>query len=873
MTKGVLILLLIAICKWADGQSLITLSGRVVDSTGTGLARATVEWISRGDTINTLTADSGTFELQVTPRPYCLVVTMRGYRGYTRPAEAPPPTGHLPLIVLQHDYQELDPVVVSRVKPLTVVGDTLCYNTAAYPVRDGSDVEDILKRLPGIEVDMDGNVLVQGKKLEKILVNGKEFFGGDVLTAIRNLPADVVEKLQVIDDFGDKARLTGVKAGEPAKILNIVLQPNKRNGLFGHGQAGAGNEGKYANEVFGNDFQGDLQLSASGNAVNNSPAGNAPEVHGGASYADTWSPRLAGGLNVSTGQDKSDTRSGFYQYSYYPGETIHTQQTTVNQTTSNSLSGGGVFTFRPGLNTLLRITPSLSRQTGMASSTAAVSTAESDSSFSKISNGTTVTVSKTQSWTTGADLYFETTKPESRRRFSVGVEAHVTGRQQTTNENSNMAIETDSLASSSLVVYDISDQAQNLNIGLQGNYYLPAGAKSFFELGYTLNSSTNRDDRATRSPDSVTGAMLLVDSLSASTRYTTFSQRLHLGFIGTSAAWSWFSSVEGVPGSMSGNAGAKAGRFTYDYFSIFPHLESTWRPDRSLSITAQYNGHTQLPSLQQVSPATDLTNPQAPVSGNPDLKPAYVHDASLTFERSSLLPTQFWDLGVGIGYSLTEHPIVGVVTHPKDTGLVIQETTYLNYGTIGGWHANYHFSLPAFLKKRLRITATGILSGLSTPVISDSVRSTSRTIMWNQGLHLQLMIPSNIEADLEGSYSISHSGYSAASNLPTSTQAATVNFGMKKYFLTQWSASAKLAEVYTSGSGGLTPTPPTVTGSIQRDLFRHNKGTITLSVYNILNSGNASSQTVTPTSITKTETIYAGRYFLLSFQLRLQHFR
>ncbi|WP_449437304.1 hypothetical protein [Pedobacter steynii] len=125
-----------------------------------------------------------------------------------------------------------------------------------------------MKKLPGIKVDKDGNVTNQGAPVTKIKVNGKDFFGTDVATAIKNLPADIIKNLQFIDDYGDQAKLTGIKTGEPEKVLNLTIQEDKKKGYFARAQGGVGNSDRYNTSFRGNSMKGERQLSFDG-TVNN----------------------------------------------------------------------------------------------------------------------------------------------------------------------------------------------------------------------------------------------------------------------------------------------------------------------------------------------------------------------------------------------------------------------------------------------------------------------------------------------------------------------------------------------------------------------------------------------------------------------------
>jgi hypothetical protein len=163
----------------------------------------------------------------------------------------------------------LNTVVVSAVIPITIKEDTVEYKASAYKVREGSPVEDLLKKLPGVSVDKDGNVTAHGKQVTKVRVNGKDYFTGDVQTATQNLPADIVENIQVIDDYGDQANLTGIKTGDPDKILNITIQKGKSKGNFGQGSVGIGNDDRYQAKLSANSFYDARQLAVIGTWNNN----------------------------------------------------------------------------------------------------------------------------------------------------------------------------------------------------------------------------------------------------------------------------------------------------------------------------------------------------------------------------------------------------------------------------------------------------------------------------------------------------------------------------------------------------------------------------------------------------------------------------
>lgn len=204
-------------------QTSRDISGVVKDSTGTGIIAATVKYIAGKDTSFTRTDVDGNFTLKgVKSSTFLLTITSLGYEGINKrflykDGETPI---KLDPIVLKSMNRLLNEVVISGTPSVTIKEDTVVYRASDYPLRENALAEDLLKRLPGVEVDKDGNVTAQGKSVTRVRINGKDFFGGDVKTATQQLPADILESAQIIDDYGDQANLTGIRNGDPEKILN-----------------------------------------------------------------------------------------------------------------------------------------------------------------------------------------------------------------------------------------------------------------------------------------------------------------------------------------------------------------------------------------------------------------------------------------------------------------------------------------------------------------------------------------------------------------------------------------------------------------------------------------------------------------------------
>ena len=200
-------------------------------------------------------------------------------------------------IHLSKDYKTLGEVIITNESPIVVKEDTIQFNTSGFKTPPNATVEDLLKKLPGVEVDKEGNVKSQGEEIQKIYVDGKEFFGNDPKLATKNLTADMVESVQVFEDMSDQAKFTKIDDGNRIKTLNIKLKKDRNKGYFGRALAGYGDDGKYQGNLNLSKFNGEQRLSLIFNSNNINKQGYSADDNAGNNPGITRS--LSTGLNYS----------------------------------------------------------------------------------------------------------------------------------------------------------------------------------------------------------------------------------------------------------------------------------------------------------------------------------------------------------------------------------------------------------------------------------------------------------------------------------------------------------------------------------------------------------------------------------------------
>ena len=284
--------LFLAITPSVDAQETYDVRGVVADSAGAGIDGAMIVALALPDSLLTkyaLSNGNGSFTLSRVPAgEYLLQITMVGHQTVRQPfsiTAADIDAGTINLAVL---VVELEALVVSVDHvPFVNRRDTLDYNARAFVTRPNATVEELLARLPGIEVDADGTVRAQGEEVRNVLVDGKEFFGSDPTIATRNLPADAIERIQVYDKQSDMAEFTGIADGQEERTINLELREDARRGYFGQAVGGLGGglepvavieaqpngRTRYNESLNINRFSPTTQLALLGNANNVNEAG------------------------------------------------------------------------------------------------------------------------------------------------------------------------------------------------------------------------------------------------------------------------------------------------------------------------------------------------------------------------------------------------------------------------------------------------------------------------------------------------------------------------------------------------------------------------------------------------------------------------
>lgn len=861
----------------ARAQSSFTVRGKVSDSSGVVLAKATVRLSDGKDSFQVLSGEGGDFIFRgLIRRSFVVRVTMKGYGPYSQYFEAPAGADPflVPPVILRPAYEELATVIVGRVHPLTIKGDTIQYAAAAYSMRAGSLLGDLIKKLPGVSMDADSGLMAMGKKVRKMMLDGKVFYGGDVQKALQSLPYDIIDKVEMIDDYGDAARLTGVRSRAPEKIMNITLRKDKSNGFTGIAEVGGGNANQYISDFTDNLFKGARKLSLSAAANNNNGYGNDYTQWLGLSYADAWGHAWSGSGNGNIFADNPLFSNSITQGSHFTTGSIQLQQENASVVHSQNQHADYELLFAPDANHRLRINSSFNRKSSDESDKVNIASTETDSGFAKQTQSNSLNQLTSQEVKSETRLYYGQSLPHSGQRMSLDAFFLTDQSRQQGDYLTQSQVASDSITTSIQQHYKVSNTGKGWDAGAAFHYYFPMGAGGFWESSYGFHATENRSERNWQQPASAGDSWMTVDSLSNDFTFRTLVQDLHGGYSRHSSTTDLEIGLTAAPGTLTGLSSGEGNGSPYHYFNLLPAGAFTYSLNKTSKMSLDYGSAVTTPTLQQVQPVTDLSNPQYPVTGNPDLKPSLTQSIVLNYEQNDLQPTRYHGFGIGVGYSTTHNQIIADVVQPHDTSTVIQQTYFTNVNGTQVFHLDGRFEFPPFLDNHLKISGWGLVNRTRSVLMANYIASTTNTLSYSQSITINYSMADRFEFKGSTGYDHSLTEYVSGGGAPFRTSVLNWRVESYLYLFREWKLSCILLQKFTGVAGsGLQTTPMYTVATLQRSFLKKRQLSCSLVAGNLLNVNAGFDQSSTPNTFTQTRSSILGRTFLLSFRWMFEKFR
>ena len=908
------LLFLVLFCSLRGNAQSLSISGKILNMDKSPLAGASVTMVKEEgkDSVTLISGPAGDFRFgDVLPGTVEISVSYVGYKKFTRRYDFHSVTGNhdIPSIILIADVNELDNITLEATK-VQIKEDTVSYLIDSSMYRRNDNVEEVLKKLPGIQVDKNGTVTAQGKEVTKVKVNGKEFFGGDVKTATRELNADMVEKIQVIDDYGDQSAFTGIRDGDPSKTLNIQLKKDKNKGYFGNVTAGAGTHNRYIGSLSLNQFNNNRQLSLIGN-INNT---NSSPFNFGAIGGSMGSVISSMARGMGIGQGGGGVAATLGNFSINDGVGV-TKSIGVNYRDewSQGTSAYGSYSFsQKDINTIKSLTqettdkifPSSSVQNSNDVTTTinhrfSFNVEHKADSFNYIKFSPTITYRRTRSHYSNDYTYYgadssrvnEGSIAEFATSASPAMAGNILfnhrfrkkGRTVSFNLNATNATTdgTDDLLNPNMyyllnTIFDttshqyIPQNNRNTSYGVKVSYVEPLNKKQSLEFNYSFNNQYTDNEREVYVIDAAE-SKTLSDSLSSIYSNVYNTHRLGINFRTNQKRYNYTIGFAAQPGTIQSNSTKQGGRYKQNLVNYFPVLRFAYNFSRSRAFNINYNGYSNQPSYTQLNPARDVSNAQNIVIGNPDLRPEFTNTLSTRYNNFDFISGNVF-FG-NILASFTTDKIVNDVTLLGPTGK--QETRYRNANGYYTVTAFYNISRPKNNRKFVFNWGGNLIYNNNVSYIRGS-RNTGRNWIFGQRLAEDIKIKKWLETSFAVNYSLNKTSYTASNptlqNLNLSTW--TLSHSARIFFTEDFIFSYDLDKTFNSGyASNVNSNPLIINATLEKQFLKKRNLSLKLQSFDLLNENRGVSRTVTGASITDTKVNRLARYFLFTAIYRLNKFK
>lgn len=905
LRKSLLTLLLPILAAGAVSAANVT--GIVKDVAGDPMIEATVKLLAAKDSSfvkGVTTKTNGGFAFNGINRgKYILSVSYIGYETAYQDFAVESGNKRLEPIIMKESSVLLKEATVTAVKTeITVKEDTIEYNADSYKTQPNAVMEDLLKKLPGVEVDTDGGITAGGKKVTKILVDGKEFFSDDPKVASQNLPVNMIDKLQVVERKSDLARLTGVDDGEEETVINLTVKPGMKNGYFGVASAGYGTDDHYAVDFNVNRFWNSNQITFLGNFNNINKKGftdsNGSRFNrfgGGRGITTTQ----AFGLNFNVGKEDDTFRVGgdlMYTHTDENSRTSRERQYLFTDSTSfyNSKSGSrdkghnvqgnfrlkweidsfSTFEFRPRFQ--LNYNKSASADSSM--------TYAGDAMRSQVTKSMNIGSSDGNSYTMSGEIWFNH-KFRSRpgRSFSISTEYSIGN---TREKEDSYSYNRFFLLNDSIDEYDqyTNNHTWNNQVGARLTWTEPIGNVAngrFITFSYRANYRWNNADKMVYDrlfPEAgdilppVVGpseGMEFNDSLSNRFRNDFFNQRIQIGYKKVSKEYNLDLGIGFAPAMSKSRDLINEERNIPErwVWNLAPYLRYRYKMSKTRSINMDYRGNTSQPSIRQLQPVADMSNPLRIVVGNPNLDPSFTHNLRLRFQDFN--PDAQRSIMASASARVVRNSIVSKTTFNSETGGQI--TTYENVN--GNWSADV-FSMISFpFRNKVWSFNANVYASYNQSIgFNNGVRNRSGELNLRPNFSISFR-PDNFDFTIRPTYSWQTTHNTVSKNSNKNVQGYGGMFDASWYAPFGLVLNSQLRFSGTKGyAAGYDQNQWMWNASIAYQFLKGKAATFTIAGYDLLQQRKSISRSVTANYIDDTRYNSLTRYFMATFSYRFNTF-
>ncbi|MDM1293820.1 outer membrane beta-barrel protein [Sphingobacterium sp. N143] len=780
-----------------------------------------------------------------------------------------------------------------------VKGDTLEFDTKKYVTQDFADADELVKQIPGVEIDEDGNVKAQGEAVNKIIIDGREFFSTDPKVALRNLPADVIAKVQIIDDKTEQAKFSGFDDGTRMKVINIVTKPEKRKSYFGKISGGVGPEEKYAINTQVTKMNPKRQYSIDINTNNvNQPNGFSPRGNNRGRTGQGITTRFNAGFNYLDrffGERMDFNTNYAYHYTdnniISQNKTDYTAGNRANQLTNqeqlgNTYTNNHALSIRANwkIDSLQKLDfqPRFSYQSDNRHNSSMGNTLLNLTEILNSSQRDNKSLGENFNW--GGDLTYMRRLGKPGRTISL-------------NLNGSFSTNKSNAANYALNSYyrdgafDRVDTVDNRNYSKGDNngfrskvaYTEMLGKYSRIQGNYTFRNTARYSDRKTYEFLAETGQVgELKDRLSNEFRNDFLYHSAGLSYL-----FNKKDSIRFQIGLDYQNAAQANDRIlpsilaTKSHFnSLLPNVNFQYNFTKETRIELRYNAKTNTPSIEQLQDFIDNQNPLRISSGNPNLKQEYDHNLVMQFRSINKASGRSFTSGFTADF--IQHKISNTI-FTTDSAFTIAEDIVLGPGgqyskpeNFDGvynlrWHNSFGYRIEPL---KLNINLNNNLYFNQNYTLLNFEKVDAKTYGINQRIGVNTAFSKELIIGLDYNGNLSYSKNSATETSNYSVYRHTVGNSIALTLLKTWTLNSTFNYLYNGSILNAASTTSLLWNiAIGKKLFRRRNAEVNLTVFDLLNDNKNINQQINDLWVRVSQSNAITRYAMLSFTYHIRGLR
>jgi outer membrane receptor protein involved in Fe transport len=910
--KNKFLLLVLILSGFSAAAQKFSIRGTVTDTLSSPMPSSTVMLMNPKDSslVNFSVTDAkGAFEMKgISKDDYQVKISFIGFATFIKNVTASDfnsPIIDIGILKLEPKSRELDELIVQGEKaPVTVKRDTIEFNAGSFKTKVNANVEDLLKKMPGMEVQTDGTIRAQGEQVQRVMVDGREFFGRDPKLATRNLPADAVDKVQVFDKKSDQAAFTGIDDGQREKTINLELKEEKRNGAFGNIMGGAGTKDRWQGRASINRFGKGKQLSflGMGNNVNeqgfsmddymNFSGGSQQMMAGGGGAMNIQISgdnqngvplnfggrqngivtNYAGGLNFNRDFTPKTKMSSSYFYNrvdqnvnqeldrinYLPNGNFNFNQDSkqLNQNDNHRLNFS--------LDHLLDSTNSL-RFTTNATYSESLQNVLSESKTVSENNvlqneSTRNSTSESENLNVNSSLLYRHRFEKKGRNFSANFtlglsQSNTDGQLQSSNEfyTTNEKRE---------VLQTNSQRTDNQSYGTTLSYTEPLGNRKYLEFNYNLRNNLNQVDRQVF--NIANGTSSLDGNLTNQYISNYLYNRPGINFRVNRQKFNFAVGASYQMTQLNGELRLKDITIDRTFKNVLPVARFNFDFSNVKHLRFDYETSMQEPTIQQLQPVVDNTDQLNLSVGNPNLKPGYSH--RFNFSYTQFDPGKFIGFFAFINSAYTTNAITNSQTVDEKLVRLSMPVNVDNNVNVRG---NFNLAFP--IKKLNGRFSLGPSTTFSRNInLLNNAENTARQYTLGGNVRYDYTLKDFLTIGLNANLSRQTTDYSFSTiqtqQYLNETYTADANLTILKNY--SFNGTFDFYR-YNSKTTGFAQTIPMLNLSVSRFLFKAKSGELKVGVVNLLDKSLSVSQSASVNYLQQTTTNNLGRYLMVSFTYAL----